>query len=215
MSTISKNHAIKSGIFYPKDPKLVYRCIVKDYKSFVLNTVFFCLFSAIFIFWLLFDVFESLKLGFVVYLLILTTWFIIINLIIPKKFRFIQINKSTIVTSRGSLSTFFSTWFRTGFSLKGSRFDKIEYLRLDRWINPKKKPKTFGRIEVKYSEEYGFEIFIPVEDMIKLIGILTKQRYQKKPRIVQEKDELVLIFPSSPAYDKFTDQEQEKEFMKE
>ncbi len=189
---------------------MVYRCVVKDYKSFVLNTVILGLFSAILIFWLLFDVFNSLQLGFLAYLLTLAAWLIIININVPKKFRFVQINKYTIVTSSGSIKTFIFTGFRTGFSLKGSRFDKIEYLRLDRWVNPKKKPKTFGRIEVKYGEDYGFQIFIPVEDMIKLIGILSKQRFQKKPRIVQEKDEFVFIFPGSPAYDKFTDQEQQE-----
>ncbi|MFW9997718.1 MAG: hypothetical protein ACFFD4_37105 [Candidatus Odinarchaeota archaeon] len=199
--TVSKYHRIMKGLFFTKDPKIIYRCEVRDTKGLIISLLFNCILSTLFIFWLLFDVFSSLNLEVVPFIIVFVIWLIIIAWQLPKKYRYIQFNNYTLVLGTGSFTAIFKSWFQTKFVLKKMRYDSIEYIRLDRWVNPKKKPQSFGRIEIKIDSTSGFQIFVPVNDMRELIRIFDKHRFQKKPRKIQKQDEWFFIFPNSPAYD--------------
>jgi hypothetical protein len=175
--------------------------VVKDNRSFAVSLLLYWFFSSVFILWLSLDILSSLQLELVAFFLVVVAWVIILAWQIPKKYRYIQFNNYTFVISKGSLIGFFKSYFQTIFSLKRIRYDQIEFIRLDRWVNPKKKPQTFGRIEIKIDYQNGFQMYIPVNDMRELIRVFSKHRFQKKPRIIQKSDEWLFVFPNSPAYE--------------
>jgi len=109
-----------------------------------------------------------------------------------------------IAFGTGSFLTLVQTFFQEIYKTEKSRYNEIHYLRLDRWHSKKRgKIDSFGRIEVKISDTKSvFHILITTSDLARLVKILETHRFQSKVHKSRSRDELLLIFPSSPYYSK-------------
>ena len=113
-----------------------------------------------------------------------------------------QINKHIIVFGTGSFIALLQSYFKDLYKTEKRRYNDIHYLRFDRWHSKKRgKIDSFGRIEVKISDTKPiFHILIHTSDLTRLVKILETHRFQSKVHKSRSRDELLLVFPSSPYY---------------
>ena len=192
---IGKNQALTLGEFYPSsDKNVIYHCHLNNTRGFLRDITIF-----------------SIIIGFFAFLimqwwtLVVTPffWIFIIPWLVPKHYRFIQINKYVVAFGTGSILALIRSKIKTIYELEKNRYSDIHYLRLDRWQRKKfgGKIDSFGRIEIKINDNKPiFQILIQNTDLTKLVKILEAHRFNSKVQKSLFRGELMLVFPSSPRY---------------
>ena len=180
------------GEFYPpSDKNVIYHCYLNNTTGFLKD---FSIFS------ILIGFFAFLILQLLGFLIVIFSWIIIVPWLVPKHYKFIQINKHIVAFGTGSMLTLIKSYFKEIYKIEKSRYNDIHSLRLDRWHSKKRgKIESFGRIEIKIKDS-KFHMLLHTSDLTRLVKILETHRFQSKVRKSRSRDELLLIFPSSPYY---------------
>lgn len=190
---ISKNQVLSPGIFYPTaDKKIVYQCQVNDTIGFLRNIGLFSILIGIFGFFLM-----QWNAIFVVIL----SWPILMTWLIPRHYRYIQFEKYSLIYGTGSIRTIITK--KSLLSLNKHKFDIIHYIKFDRWEKKKRGggKDSFGRIEIKINNATPFfEILVDSVDLIRLVKIFEKHKFQTKVYRKVSQGELMIIFPNSPRF---------------
>ena len=181
------------GKFYPpSDKNVIYHCYLNNTTGFIKDCTIFSILIGFFAF---------LILQFLGLIIVLLSWIIIVPWLIPKHYKFIQINNHIVAYGTGSFPNLVKSYFKEIYKIEKSRYSDIHYLRLDRWHSKKRgKIDSFGRIEVKFSDKSVFYILITISDLARLVKILETHRFQSKVNKSRSRDELMLIFPSYPNF---------------
>lgn len=191
---IAKDQSLTKGEFYPtSDKNTIYLCYLNDTRGFLLDLIVFSVLIGFFSFFLV---------QLAALLVVLLAWCFYIPYIIPKHYKFIQINKHTLAFGTGSISTLITSRLKTIYHFEKQRYGDIYYLKLDRWEKKKMKEKdSFGRIEIKTSEDKPiFHFLINSDDLTRLVKILEIHRFHSNVQKKRSRGELMLIFPASPRY---------------
>ncbi|MFX0013103.1 MAG: hypothetical protein ACFFB2_04685 [Promethearchaeota archaeon] len=192
---IGKDQALTPGEFFPSSDKtVIYRCYLRNTSGFLRNSL---------IFTVLFGFFAFLFVQWSSFLIVPFTWLFIIPWLVPKHYRFVQINKYAVAYGIGSIFSLFQSRMKSIYKVEKSRYNDIHYLKLDRWQRKKigGKIDSFGRIEIKIADNKPiFQILIETTDLIQLIKVLESHRFQSKVQKKLLQAELVLIFPPSHNY---------------
>lgn len=192
---IRKDQALTLGEFHPpSDKNTIYHCQLNNITGFIKD---FAIFS------LLIGFFTFLLIQFVGLIIVLLSWIIIVPWLVPKHYKFIQINKHMIVFGTGSIRALIQSKFKSMYRTEKSRYNDIHYLRLNRWHSKKLGGKidSFGRIEIKINDTKPlFHILIHPSDLARLVKVLETHPFHSKPHKSRSRDESILIFPSSPSY---------------
>lgn len=192
---IAKSQALISGEFYPpSDKNVIYRCHLNNTTGFLRDLSIFSVLIGFFTF---------LILQWIALLVVPLSWVIIVPWLIPKHYRFIQINKNVVAFGIGSILALIHSRMKTIYTLEKNRYSDIYYLRLDRWQRKKfgGKMDSFGRIEIKINNiKPIFQILIDTTDLVQLVKILESHRFHSKVQKIRSRGELMMIFPSSPRY---------------
>ncbi|MFX1515254.1 MAG: hypothetical protein ACFFC6_03030 [Promethearchaeota archaeon] len=189
---IRKDQALTMGEFYPpSDKNVIYHCYLNNTTGFLKD---FSIFSV------LIGFFAFLILQLLGFLIVIFSWIIIVPWLVPKHYKFIQINKHIVAFGTGSMLTLIKSYFKEIYKIEKSRYNDIHSLRLDRWHSKKRgKIDSFGRIEIKIKGT-KFYMLLHTSDLTRLVKILETHRFQSKVQKSRSRDELLLIFPSSPYY---------------
>jgi hypothetical protein len=94
------------------------------------------------------------------------------------------------------------SYFKEIYKIEKIRYNDIQHIKLDRWHSKKRRGKidSFGRIEVKINDTERFNFLIQTSDLVRLVKILETHRFQSKVHRSRSRDELLLVFPSSPHF---------------
>ncbi len=194
---IGKDQAITAGEFYPSsDKNAIYRCRLNNTTGFLIDLTLFSVLIGFFTFFII---------QWVALVVIPLSWILLVPWLTPKHYRLIQINKHSVVLGTGSILALYHSRFKSLYRLDKGRYSDIHYLRLDLWIRKKfgGKLDSFGRIEIKVNDiKPIFRILIETSDFTQLRKILESYKFHPKVQKTQARDELLLIFPSSPRYTK-------------
>ncbi|MFX0124429.1 MAG: hypothetical protein ACFFAE_12375 [Candidatus Hodarchaeota archaeon] len=192
---IRKDQALTVGEFYPPyDKNAIYHCNLNNTTGFLKDLIIFSVLIGFFAFFII---------QFLALLIVLLSWIIIVPWLVPKHYKFIQLNKHVVIFGIGSILALIKSTFKTIYKTEKLRYNDIHYLRLDRWHSKKLGGKidSFGRLEIKINEtEPRFRFLIHPTDLVRLIKVLETLRFHSKTKILRSRDEIVLIFPSSPSY---------------
>ncbi|MHA1967823.1 MAG: hypothetical protein ACW964_08480 [Candidatus Hodarchaeales archaeon] len=190
---ISKNQVLAPGMFYPiTDKKIIFQCQVNDTKGFLKNISLFSILIGIFGFF-----FMQWSAIFVVIL----SWPILMVWLLPQHYRYIQLEKYSIIHGSGSIRSILSK--KKLLSLDKHKFDDIHFIKFDRWEKKKRGggKDSFGRIEIKINNDTPFfEILIDSTDLVRLVKIFEKHKFQTKVHRKISSGELMIIFPNSPRF---------------
>ncbi len=190
---ISKSQVLTPGIFYPKtDKKIIYQCQVNDTIGILKNLSLFSVLIGFFGFFLM-----TWNAIFVVIL----SWPILMTWLVPQHYRYIQLEKYSLIYGKGSIRTIFTK--KSLLKLTKHTFDTIHYLKFDRWEKKKRGggKDSFGRIEIKINHITPFfEILVDSGDLIKLVKIYEKHRFQTEVYRKISQGELMIVFPNSPRF---------------
>jgi hypothetical protein len=182
------------GQFFPSsDKNVIYHCYLNNTAGFLRD---FSIFSV------LIGFFAFLIMQFLGLLIVIFSWVIIIPWLVPKHYKFIQINKHVLAFGSGSFPALLLSYFREIYEIKRLKYNDIFHLRFDRWYSKKRGGKidSFGRVEVKINDTEQFHILIHSSDLARLVKILETHNFQSKVHKSRSRDELLLIFPSSPNF---------------
>lgn len=189
---IGKDQALVQGVFYPtSDKNVIYRCQIDDTIGFLKVFVIFSGITGIFTFLIM----QSIAL-----LVVPLSWTILVPWLVPKYYRFIQINKHVITFGSGSIFGLIRSRMKSIYFLERKRYNEINYIRLDRWERKKLRGKmeSFGRIEIKINDiKPIFHILIQTPDLAQLVEILEAHRFHSKVKKTRSRGELLLVFSSS------------------
>jgi hypothetical protein len=191
---IRKDQALTVGQFFPSsDKNVIYHCYLNNTAGFLRDFIIFSVLIGFFAF---------LILQFLGLIVVLFSWVIIIPWLVPKHYKFIQINKHVLAFGSGSLIALLQSYFKEIYEIEKVRYDDIYHLRLNRWYSKKRGGKidSFGRVEVKINATEQFHILIHSSDLARLVKVLETHRFQSKIHKSRSRDELLLIFPSSPNF---------------
>ena len=189
---IRKDQVLIEGQFYSgEDKSTIYTCRLENTPGFLRDVTLFSILIGFFAFILM----EWFSL-----VVVVISWPILSTWLIPKHYRYIQINKHSIISGVGSMKSLLTKF--SLIQLLKRRYDEIHYLRFDRWEKKERSgTKSFGRIEVKVSQDLPiFHMLIPEKDFIELLKIMEKYRFTTKTRKIRSRGELLILFPSSPRY---------------
>ncbi|UCE15003.1 MAG: hypothetical protein JSV04_07440 [Candidatus Heimdallarchaeota archaeon] len=191
---IGKDQSLTPGEFYPtSDQNVIYLCYLNNTRGFLLDLTVFSV---------LIGFFSFLFVQLAALLVVIVAWCFYIPYIVPKHYKFIQLNKHTLAFGSGSVPSLISSGFKTIYKLEKQRYRDIHYLKLDRWEKRKgEKADSFGRIEIKISEDKAiFHFLINSDDLARLAKILEEHRFHSKVQKKWSRGELMLVFPTSPRY---------------
>ncbi|UCG01412.1 MAG: hypothetical protein JSW11_17555 [Candidatus Heimdallarchaeota archaeon] len=192
---IKKDQAITAGEFFPPSNKnVIYHCYLNNTAGFLKDFVIFSFLIGIFAF---------LIIQFMGLVVVLLSWIIIVPWLLPKHYKFIQINKHILAFGTGSIPALIKSNFKIIYQIEKTRYIDLHYIKLDRWHTKKRGGKidSFGRIEVKTDDiEPIFQILIHPSDLSRLLKTLESHRLHSKVQKSRSRDELLLLFPSSPYY---------------
>ena len=191
---IRKDQALMAGKFFPpSDKNVIYHCYLNNTFGFLRDFVILSVLIGFFAF---------LIIQFLGLIIVLISWVFIVPWLVPKHYKFIQLNKYSLVFGTGSFFALLRSYFRVIYNIEKARYSDIHYLRLDRWLSKKRgKDDSFGRIEVKISDNKPiFHFLIHSSDLAHLVKILETHRFHSKVHRSRSRDELSLTFPSSPHY---------------
>lgn len=194
---IGKDQALTSGEFYPSsDKNAIYRCRLNNTTGFLMDVGLFSVLIGFFTFFIV---------QWIALIVVPLSWVLLTPWLTPKHYRFIQINKHSVVLGTGSILALFQSRFKSLYRVDRGRYNDIFHLRLDLWIRKKfgGKLDSFGRIEIKINDSKPiFRILIETDDFTRLVKILESYRFDTKVQKNRARDELLLVFPSSPRYTK-------------
>lgn len=192
---IGKNQALTLGEFYPSsDKNVIYHCHLNNTRGFLRDITIFSIIIGFFAF---------LIMQWWTFVVTLFSWIFIVPWLVPKHYRFIQINKYVVAFGTGSILALIRSKIKTINKLKKKRYSDIHYLKLDRWQRKKYggKMDSFGRIAIKINDNKPiFQILIHTADLSRLITILEGHQFHSKVQKKLSRGELILIFPSSPHF---------------
>ncbi|MFW9903863.1 MAG: hypothetical protein ACFFFH_05985 [Candidatus Thorarchaeota archaeon] len=191
---IRKDQALTVGQFFPSsDKNVIYHCYLNDTAGFLKDFIIFSLLIGFFTF---------LIMQFLGLIVVLLSWVIIIPWLVPKHYKFIQINKHVLAFGTGSFLALLRSYFKEIYVIKKFSYNEIYHLRLDRWYSKKRGGimDSFGRVEVKINDTKQFHILIHSSDLTRLVKILETHRFQSKVHKSRSRDQLLLIFPPSPNF---------------
>ncbi len=186
-----------SGEFYPSsDKNAIYRCRLNNTTGFLIDITLFSVLIGFFTFFIV---------QWVALIVVPLSWVLLAPWLTPKHYRYIQINKHSVVLGTGSILALINSGFNSLYRLDKGRYSDLHYLRLDLWIRKKfgGKLDSFGRVEIKISDlKPIFRILIETNDFTRLVKILESHKFHSKVQKNQSRDELLIVFPSSPRYSK-------------
>lgn len=191
---IRKDQALTVGQFFPSsDKNVIYHCYLNNTAGFLRDFIIFSVLIGFFAF---------LIMQFFGLIIVLFSWVIIIPWLVPKHYKFIQVNKHVLAFGTGSFFTLLQSYFKEIYDIKKVRYNDIYHLRLDRWYSKKRGGKidSFGRVEVKINDTEQFYILIHSSDLARLVKVLETHQFQSKVHKSRSRDELLLIFPLSPNF---------------
>ncbi len=192
---IGKNQALTLGEFYPSsDKNVIYHCHLNNTRGFLRDITIFSFIIGFFAF---------LIMQWWTFIVTLFSWIFIVPWLVPKHYRFIQINKYVVAFGTGSILALIRSKIKTINKLEKKRYSDIHYLKLDRWQRKKYggKMDSFGRIAIKINDNKPiFQILILTADLSRLITILEGHQFHSKVQKKLSRGELILIFPSSPHF---------------
>lgn len=192
---IRKDQALTAGEFYPpSDKNVIYHCHLNNTTGFLKDFIIFSVLISFFAF---------LMIQFLGLIIVLLSWILIVPWLVPKHYKFIQINKHIILFGTGSILALIQSNFKNIYKTEKSQYSDIHYLRLDRWHSKKLRGKidSFGRIEIKVSDiKPIFHILLHPSDLTRLVKVLEAHQLHSKVQKSRSRDELILVFPSSPHY---------------
>ena len=192
---IGKNQAITLGEFYPSsDENVIYHCHLNNTRGFLRDITILSIIIGFFAF---------LIMQWWTFVVTLFSWIFIVPWLVPKHYRFIQINKYVVAFGTGSILALIRSKIKTIYKLEKNKYGGIHYLRLDRWQRKKYggKMDSFGRIVIKINDNKPkFQILIHTADLSRLITILKGHRFHSKVQKKLSSSELILVFPSSPHF---------------
>ncbi|MFX1507590.1 MAG: hypothetical protein ACFFDC_16010 [Promethearchaeota archaeon] len=194
---IRKDQALTAGQFFPSsDKNVIYHCYLNNTTGFLRDFIIFSVLIGFFAF---------LIMQFLGLIVVLISWVIIIPWLVPKHYKFIQINKYVLAFGMGSFLALLQSYFKEIYEINKFRYNDIQHLKLDRWHTKKRGGKidSFGRIEVKINDTEQFNILIHTSDLVRLVKILETHRFHSKVHKSRSRDELLLIFPSSPKFPEY------------
>ncbi len=120
---IRKDQVLIEGQFYSgEDKSTIYSCRLENTTGFLKDVTLFSILIGIFAF-ILMDWFSLF--------VVIISWPILSTWLIPKHYRYIQINKHSIIWGVGSMKSLILKF--SLFQLTKRKYDKIHYIILDRW----------------------------------------------------------------------------------
>ncbi|MFX0149990.1 MAG: hypothetical protein ACFFAJ_04355 [Candidatus Hodarchaeota archaeon] len=188
---IRKDQVLKQGRFNP-DKNTIYLCSVNNTSG---------LLKDISIFTVLIGFFAFILLDWLSLIIVPLSWILILWFVLPKHYRFIQLEKHLVILGTGTLLSLIRK--RRIVALEKHHYNKISSIRFERWERRKKKgiKDTFGTIEINVGEgKPPFSILISAADLIRLVEYFEKYRFDIKVQKSRTRGELLLIFPSSPLF---------------
>ncbi len=194
---IRKDQVLVEGTFYSEtDKSTIYTCHLQDTSGFLKDIALFSLLIAIFAF-ILMEWFS--------FFVVIVSWPILSTWLLPKHYRYVQINKHSVIWGVGSIQSLLMKF--NLFNFVKCRYDDIHYMRFDRWEKKEKnRKKSFGRIEIKVGKSLPiFHMLIPEKDFLELLKIIEKFRFDIKTRKQRSRGELLVLFPNSPRYSQPSD----------
>ncbi|MHA1227068.1 MAG: hypothetical protein ACTSPV_10040 [Candidatus Hodarchaeales archaeon] len=191
---MGKEQTLVRGKFYPDSDKItLYHLHIKNTTGFLKEMTLFSVFIGFFSFFMV---------KFMAIVPVIISWPFLMYVILPRHYRFIQLNKHTIIFGEGSLKTLVTSGFARTIETQKYQYSDIQHIVLDKWTRKKWRGKkdSFGRLGVKTSSGSIFQILLDTYDLVQLIKVLEKHKFHSKVKKRRTRGELILIFPDSPRY---------------
>jgi hypothetical protein len=131
------------------------------------------------------------------------SWPFIIAYLMPMHYRFLQLNKYSVVCATGSFKHLLFSGFSSLYPLKKYYYKDMVSIRFNKWEKRKRggKKDVFGKIEIRTNlQATTFNFLTMEEDLSRLVKIFDSQRLDTKVNKTKSRGELMLIFPNSPRY---------------
>jgi len=190
-----KDQSLNKGAFYPKEDTLnIYKCVINNTKGFLKEISLFTILIGFFAFFLM----EWLSL-----IIIPVSWFFLTAYLMPKHYKYLQLNKYSAVCGSGSIKHLILSKFSSLYPQNKFYYKDIISLRFNKWEKGKKggKKDIFGKVEIRpdlLTSPFGF--LTTGEDLARLVKIFDAHRFDTKVNKIRSRGELMLIFPNSPRY---------------
>ncbi len=191
-----KDQSISKGTFYPDGDNLnIFKCTIANTTGFLKDISLFTILIGFFAFFLT----EWLAL-----IIIPICWPFLIAYLMPKHYKYLQLNKHSAICGSGSFKHLILSRFSSFFPQKKFYYKDIVSIRFNKWEKGKRggKKDKFGKVEIRTDLQTStFDFLTTGEDLSRLVKIFDTHRFTTKVNKVRSRGELMLIFPNSPRYD--------------
>ena len=192
---IAKDQTLVRGEFFPKsNQNIIYRLYIKNTIGFIKEISLFSILIGFFSFFLI---------GLGAFIPVIITWPILIAWLLPRHYRYLQLDKHVLIIGVGSWRTMVATRFTKLIKLKKIQYGEIHHITIDRWTrkNFRGKRDNFGRVEIKINlKSPSFQILLDPKDITQLIKVLDSHKFHCKVLKKHSRNEFLLIFPLSPYF---------------
>jgi hypothetical protein len=190
-----KDQSLSKGIFYPDEDTLnIFKCTIRDTSGMLKNISLFTALIGFFAFFLT----EWFAL-----VIVPISWPFLIAYLMPKHYKFLQLNKYSAVYATGSFKHLLFSGFSSLYPQRKYYYKNIVSIRFNKWEKGKRgrKKDLFGKIEIRTNlQATTFNFLTMEEDLSRLVKIFDSQSLNTKVNKIKSRGELMLIFPNSPRY---------------
>jgi hypothetical protein len=131
------------------------------------------------------------------------SWPFLITYLMPKHYKYIQLNKHSVICGTGSFKHLIFSRFSSLYPQEKFYYKDIVSIRFNKWEKGKRggKKDLFGKIELRIDlVKPTFNFLTTEEDLSRLVKIFDTHRFTTKINKIASRGELMLIFPNSPRY---------------
>jgi len=190
-----KNQSLSKGAFYPEGDTLnVYKCVITNTTGFLKDISLFTVLIGFFAFFLT---------GWLALIIIPISWLFLIAYLMPKHYKYLQLNKYSAICGTGSFKHLILSKFSSLYPQNKFIYKDIVSIRFNKWEKGKRggKKDLFGKIEIRTDLlTTPFSFLTTDEELSRLVKIFDKHRFDTKVNKIRSRGELILIFPNSPRY---------------
>ncbi len=192
---MGKDQTLVRGEFFPRsNQNILYRLYIKNTIGFLKEISLFSILIGFFSFFLI---------GLGAFIPVILTWPLLTAWLLPRHYRYLQLDKQILIIGVGSLRTIITSRFTTLINLEKYQYGNIHHIAIDRWVrkNFRGKSDSFGRVEVKIDLKTPFfQILLDPEEIPQLIKVLDSHNFHSKVLKKHSRREFLLIFPHSPRF---------------
>jgi len=192
---MGKDQKLVRGEFFPKsNQNIIYRLYIGNTIGFIKEMSLFSILIGFFSFFLV---------GLRAFIPVILTWPLLAAWLIPRHYRYLQLDKHLLIIGAGSLRSLITSRFTRLINLKKFQYGNIHHIAIDKWTrrNIRGKSDSFGRVEVKIDLKTPFfQILLDPKEIPKLIKVLDSHKFHSKVLKKHSRGEFLLIFPPSPRF---------------